>query len=103
MPARLSRPVTAGLVHPSEVLLAPLHDLTKRLRLQDASQTSILVQAVSRAICPSARSAAQLVQGEESGSRWVGTGDERLDALLGRGLRSGMITEVAGERWVAGD
>ena len=32
--------------------------------------------------------------------RWVGTGDIGLDEALGGGIRTGVLTEISGERYV---
>jgi RecA/RadA recombinase len=32
--------------------------------------------------------------------RWVGTGDVGLDEVLGGGIRTGVLTEISGERYV---
>jgi hypothetical protein len=73
-----------------------------------------IVRIVAKAITPSAkrvveRSVMDEVQenGESSNSaiplgveRWVGTGDVGLDEVLGGGIRTGVLTEISGERYV---
>jgi DNA repair protein RAD57 len=73
-----------------------------------------IVKIVAKAITPSTR---RLGVDEEHGpedvrngesstgsilgaEKWVGTGDEGLDEALGGGLRTGVLTEISGERYV---
>jgi RecA/RadA recombinase len=35
---------------------------------------------------------------EEDHKDWITTGDDGIDRLLGGGIRTGLITEVCGER-----
>jgi RecA/RadA recombinase len=75
-----------------------------------------IVKIVAKAITPSTRRVGVIEnenqnEGEEgrngesstSGSslgmeKWVGTGDVGLDEALGGGLRTGVLTEISGER-----
>jgi hypothetical protein len=73
-----------------------------------------IVKIVAKAIAPSTRrldvdgkhGAEEIRYGEcSTGSavgveKWVGTGDVGLDEALGGGLRTGVLTEISGERYV---
>jgi RecA/RadA recombinase len=75
-----------------------------------------IVKIVAKAIAPSTRRlGSEEVRGVEdvrirngessTGStigveKWVGTGDVGLDEALGGGLRTGVLTEISGERYV---
>jgi hypothetical protein len=83
----------------------------KNLTVQHIQQ---IVKIVAKAITPSPRrvgaapnehEGSEVRNGESSttGStlgveKWVGTGDIGLDEALGGGLRTGVLTEISGER-----
>lgn len=87
---------TAGLVHPSEILLSSTSDLGKKLKLVDNSDVVAIVQAVSRGVVPKSQTVAEMVNAESD--RCLSSGDRTVDAFLGGGLRRGVITEISGER-----
>ncbi len=87
---------SAGLVHPSEVLLSSIGDLGKKLRVSNNSDVAAIVYGVSRGVVPKSRTVADMIEVESD--RHLSAGDRGLDALLGGGLRRGTITEIAGER-----
>jgi predicted ATP-dependent serine protease len=87
---------TAGLFHPSEILLPSKQELLRKLDLVDSADVAAIVQAVSRGLTPRSLAVSDLV--ERDSRRWLQTGDAAIDMLLGGGVRRGTITEIAGER-----
>jgi len=111
----------AGYSTAADILLAAPPELNRKLKNLTVQHIQQIVKIVAKAITPSAkRVGLTLTQsnGEEvrqendkrngessTGStlgveKWVGTGDVGLDEALGGGLRTGVLTEISGERYV---
>ena len=54
------------------------------------------MQVLCQDVAPKSQSVGLLV--EEEPQNWITTGDDGIDRLLGGGIRTGVITEVCGER-----
>lgn len=94
----------------SEVLLASPFELNKAFRSSSDVDIPRIVHDISSAISVQSKLASSLVtigpedaeQGvdDKAPEGWIGSGDEQIDRLLGGGIRRGLLTEVAGERYV---
>jgi len=104
----------AGYSTAADILLAAPPELNRKLKNLTVQHIQQIVKIVAKAIAPLTRRLAideehgieETRNGESStGSRlgvekWVGTGDDGLDEALGGGLRTGVLTEISGERYV---
>ncbi|KAI9453435.1 P-loop containing nucleoside triphosphate hydrolase protein [Russula earlei] len=82
-----------GLVTVSDVLLLPVTDVSQRCRLAPQAVQEI-VDSVARALGRAPRLLRDVVG---DGGEVITTGDASLDAILGGGIRVGMIWELVGE------
>jgi len=102
----------AGYSTAADILLAAPPELNRKLKNLTVQHIQQIVKIVAKAIAPSTR---RLGSEEEHGTedirngecstgstvgveKWVGTGDVGLDEALGGGLRTGVLTEISGER-----
>jgi len=68
----------------------------KRLKLSDIQQVNRLTQTICQDVAPSSKPLSDMADRDEA--NWITTGDPEVDRLLGGGIRTGVITEVCGER-----
>jgi RecA/RadA recombinase len=66
------------------------------LKYADIQQVNQIVQVLCQDVAPQAQSVGRAI--EEDHKNWITTGDDGIDKLLGGGIRTGLITEVCGER-----
>ena len=105
----------AGFSTAADILLAAPPELNRKLKNLTVQHIQTIVKIVAKAIAPSTRRVAQAEVGSEEQDgkkngesstqvigveKWVGTGDIGLDEALGGGLRTGVLTEISGERYV---
>ncbi|KAG7452751.1 P-loop containing nucleoside triphosphate hydrolase protein [Guyanagaster necrorhizus] len=84
---------------PDDVLFAPPEELARRCRISPLEAKRIVQILFQEDLC-GIQSLKELVhEGEEKFT----TGDEHLDGALGGGIRTGMLWEVVGERFVVFD
>ena len=102
----------AGYSTAADILLAAPPELNRKLKNLTVQHIQQIVKIVAKAIAPSTRClgseeehGVEDVRNGESSTRsavgvekWVGTGDVGLDEALGGGLRTGVLTEISGER-----
>jgi DNA repair protein RAD57 len=88
--------VVADYIEASEVITAAPQDVLKRLKLADIQQVNRLVQTLCQDVAPKAKRLSDVA--DEDDRNWITTGDPEVDRLLGGGVRTGVITEVCGER-----
>lgn len=88
--------VVADYIEASEVITAAPQDVLKRLKLADIQQVNRLVQTLCQDVAPAAKRLSDVAN--EDDRNWITTGDPEVDRLLGGGVRTGVITEVCGER-----
>lgn len=86
----------ADYIEASEVITAAPQDVLKRLKLADIQQVNRLVQTLCQDVAPTAKRLSDVA--DEDDRNWITTGDPEVDRLLGGGVRTGVITEVCGER-----
>ncbi|KAH9967860.1 hypothetical protein BC827DRAFT_1122374, partial [Russula dissimulans] len=84
---------TGGLVTVSDVLLFPVHDVSKKCRLAPQAVQEI-VDCIARTLGRAPRPLRLVMR---DGSQVITTGDASLDEMLGGGIRVGMIWEFVGE------
>ena len=80
-----------------DLLLASPTDIARKSHVADQVVDRIL-DTVCRALTQQPRS---LKDVQHEGNEKFTSGDERLDNALGGGIRTGMVWEVVGERYVA--
>ncbi|KAK4684955.1 DNA repair protein RAD57, partial [Tremellales sp. Uapishka_1] len=85
----------AGLSLASDILLPSPTDLNKKLHFSNLHQVTSLVDSVAKLVVPKSNTMLELLAQDEA--RWLSTGDEGMDLLLGGGLRLGTLTEIVGE------
>jgi RecA/RadA recombinase len=68
----------------------------RKLKYTDIQQVSRLVQTLCHDVAPSSSTIRDII--DEDNRNWISTGDPGVDQLLGGGIRTGVITEVCGER-----
>ncbi|KAI9635961.1 putative RAD57 protein [Dioszegia hungarica] len=112
-PAQLQLCTKANYLNAQDVLLIPLPDLSRRLKIR-LPEAQALITAISKAIAPRSSLVSSLVGDDAStsgaglgkrkrgskgreGEGWIRTGDVELDTLLGGGVRVGSVTEIVGE------
>lgn len=88
--------LVADYIEASEVITAAPQDVLKRLKLADIQQVNRLVQTLCQDVAPTAKRLSDVA--DEDDKNWITTGDPEVDRLLGGGVRTGVITEVCGER-----
>lgn len=105
----------AGYSTAADILLAAPPELNRKLKNLTVQNIQNIVRIVSKAIAPPTNriigetelrgdadaSPSSQTAGSSFGlgpERWVGTGDEGLDLVLGGGIRTGTLTEISGER-----
>lgn len=88
---------TGGIRLVADLLLAAPRDLAKVLKLPIAEVHAIL-KSISKELVGTHVRWKNL---DDFRHETFSTGDDRIDALLGGGIRTGMVWELAGERFVA--
>jgi DNA repair protein RAD57 len=86
----------ADYIEASEIINAAPQDVLRKLKYAEIQQVNQIVQVLCQDVAPKSQPIGQLI--EEDLQNWITTGDEGLDRLLGGGIRTGLITEVCGER-----
>lgn len=86
----------ADYIEASEIITAAPQDVLKRLKLSDIQQVNRLLHTICQDVAPRSNALSDIVDADES--NWITTGDPEVDRLLGGGVRTGVITEICGER-----
>lgn len=88
--------ISVDFLHASEVLSESTSSLSKKLKWLDLGRVEQLVQRVSLGVIPTSQCMDHLLEHDEK--RWVSTGDQSIDEMMGGGIRRGVITEIVGQR-----
>jgi len=92
-PHLLCRP--GGILNVAEFMLTSPNDLAKKCKV-----SPLEVKCMREAVCRETfRQARLLEEVKHEGDEMFTTGDTLLDNALGGGIRTGMVWEVAGERY----
>lgn len=89
-------PSIADYIEASEIVNAAPSDVLRKLKYADIQQVNEIVQVLCQDVAPKSHTIGCMI--EEDHQNWITTGDDGIDKLLGGGIRTGLITEVCGER-----
>ena len=82
-----------------DLLVTSVPELSKRCKLPPFEIKSI-TELVCKNFAPETHTLEEWVSHHENAQGWLSTGDATLDRVFGGGVRTGMIWEFVGERWV---
>lgn len=86
----------ANIIHDADLVLSNPMDIAKKLKMSLAD-TQVIIDSVCKELAPRSNSVKEL---DRERSDKFTTGDPGLDATIGGGIRTGMVWELVGERYV---
>lgn len=86
-----------GIITIADLFLTPVNEITRKCKEISHFEVKGILDSVSKTNCPRIRPLGDALR---EGDEKLTTGDANLDDALGGGIRTGMVWEVVGERYV---